>query len=335
ADDEHDPAFSTLPAALRKRIDAAFDAALKNNSDGSVEPARKRRKVAHSPPAGGFVGGGFIPEEPAGGGFIVDEPAGGGFVRDATPAAAGGFMADGASDDDEAYTHIRLSLIPTALQILDLPPDDSDVLGVFRNAASGWRSGGGAGDEPPDGMVSRKDWRAVCAALLDAGAGGDEGENVDMDDDPGESAQDAEAASDSGEEYVGSDVSETENEGEEGSEDEYREGAKASPKRAAARGRGRKAASGTSSEDEGPRPLTARQKKECRAAFGLFFPEVGEDELDGQRIRIKDVSRVAKVLKEKMSAEETVEMLDAFSSAGDGSMSLGDFERMMVAARLA
>ncbi|KAI0666747.1 hypothetical protein C8Q78DRAFT_419262 [Trametes maxima] len=350
ADDEHDPAFAALPSPLRERIDAALDAALKNNSDGS--PARKRRKVAHSPPQGGFVAaGGFIPEEPAAGGFIVNEPAGGGFIRDTTPVAAGGFVADDASDDDEPHTHIPLSLIPTALQNLDLQPDDEDVLSVFRNAASGWRTRGGAGDDPPDALVSRRDWRAVCAALLDTGAGDDEDEDVDMDDDPRGSAQDAEEApSDCGEEYVGSNGSESDNEGEDGSDDEYREGgggferpraAKASPKKGATRagrkqgGGGRRAASGTESEDEGARSLTARQKKECRVAFGLFFPEVGEGELDEQRIRIKDITRVAKVLKEKITAEETVEMLEAFSSSGDKSLSLGDFERMMVAAKLA
>ncbi|KDN48402.1 hypothetical protein RSAG8_02994, partial [Rhizoctonia solani AG-8 WAC10335] len=31
-------------------------------------------------------------------------------------------------------------MVSTGLQMLDLPPDDEDVINVFRNAATGWES---------------------------------------------------------------------------------------------------------------------------------------------------------------------------------------------------
>ncbi|CAE6434125.1 unnamed protein product [Rhizoctonia solani] len=70
-------------------------------------------------------------------------------------------------------------MVPTALQMLDLPPDDEDVMNVFRNAATGWESRPGASRRRESGSdnevvvdkdaglsVSRADWRAVCAVLL-------------------------------------------------------------------------------------------------------------------------------------------------------------------------
>ncbi|KAI0658028.1 hypothetical protein C8Q70DRAFT_918680 [Cubamyces menziesii] len=342
ADDAYDPAFAALPFHLQERIDAAFDTAQLPDSD-ELEPTRKRRKVEHSP-------------QPQPGGFLVDEPAPGGFIP--KPSASGG-----SSSDSERRTHIPFSLIPTALQILDLAPDDEDVLSVFRNAASGWGElKRGRADEnelergsnQEDGaLVSRKDWRAVCAALLDTGA--DDRDDVHMDEDglvdrsPTGTDRPEEAPSDSGEDYVQSDGGDSDVEVEDDSDDDYRgEGGgfvrskkmKTSPKtRGGTRtlsGKGRSTAE-SDEEERGkePRGLTTRQKKECRAAFSLFFPDVTDDELDKQRIRIKDITRVAKLLKEKVTAEETVEMLEAFSTAADKSMGLADFERMMIAAKLA
>ncbi|KAI0372751.1 hypothetical protein BV20DRAFT_44030 [Pilatotrama ljubarskyi] len=350
ADSEHDPAFAALPLSLQQRIDDAFDAALNGTHHTAGEPARKRRKLDHSPAPGGFVARGFIPEAPAAGGFIVDEPTP---VREESPAAGGFFAEDDTSEAVERQTHIPLSLIPTALQVLDLQPDDEDVLSVFRNAASGWGSntrGRSGENEEEDALVSRKDWRAVCAALLDTG-GPDDDEDLDMGDEGAgdrEATEEAveEAFSDSGEEYVQSGGSESEAEDDDSSDDDYQDGggfvrskkAKGSGAKtggSTARRMSRQAASPKGSEEGEGHGLSARQKKECRAAFALFFPDVPEGELDKQRIRIKDISRVAKLLKEKITAEETVEMLEAFSSVPDKSMGLSDFERMMTAARLA
>jgi len=47
---------------------------------------------------------------------------------------------------------------------------------------------------------------------------------------------------------------------------------------------------------------------------------------------MRDIIRVAELLKEKIKAEEITEMLAAFSTVPDISMSLADFERMMVVA---
>ncbi|KAI8974564.1 hypothetical protein BD414DRAFT_424250 [Trametes punicea] len=356
AEGEQDSSFSALPARLQRRIDAAFDTALGEHDPASVEPARKRRKLEHSGQAGGFIShdtepGGFIIDDPTtAGGFVIDEPLEGGFVEDRSPT-------DDASDT-EPRSHLPLSLISTALQILDLPPDDEDILSVFRNAASGWgeqrRSERRPGQQrSEEALVSRKDWRAVCAALLDGGAA--DGEDVDVGDEAPAAQADnpdgglEETPSDSGEDYVdsgdgGSDVEEAED-----SDDDYRAGGftrskrantksnKARPGTSAETPKARKARRATESDrDEGTRgELTSRQKEECRAAFALFFPGVADEELDQQRIRIKDVTRVAELLREKITAEETVEMLETFSTAPDKSMGLAEFERMMIAAKLA
>ncbi|OJT09614.1 hypothetical protein TRAPUB_13921 [Trametes pubescens] len=330
ADDELDPGYAALPQELQERIDDALDEALKDSAT-DAEPAHKRRKLDHSPAPGGFVAGGFIPDSPAANGFIVDEPySGGGFVRDESPVAG------------ERQTYIPFSLIPTALQLLDLQPDDEDVLAVFRNAATGW-GGERSEGEDEDALVSRKDWRAVCAALLDSGSG-DEDEDVDMDDRSGDAAEDGleEAASDSGEDFVQSESGAEESL--DGSDEEYEEDgggfvrtktAKKGGKVATERQAARKTRSTAATADGEAHALSARQKAECRAAFALFFPDVQEDELGKQRIAIKDITRVAKLLKEKITAEETVEMLEAFSSAADKTMGLSDFERMMISAKLA
>ena len=98
---------------------------------------------------------------------------------------AGGFIVEsyeshpnGTTNDDdglerqnnERQASISLSSIPSALQLLDLPPDDSEVLSVFKNAASGWTSDSITSFEglnPQEKFVSREDWRSVCAVLLE------------------------------------------------------------------------------------------------------------------------------------------------------------------------
>ncbi|TBU27239.1 hypothetical protein BD311DRAFT_385339 [Dichomitus squalens] len=344
-DDNDDPGYAALPLDLQRRIDNAFDSAL---SSSRSPPSKRRRLLGQD-------------QAPAPGGFLLDDAPPGGFFREDSPPS-GGFLPDEAQpseDQDDQETvqrHIPLSLIPTALQILDLQADDEDVLSVFRNAASGWndRSTAHSGD-PSDALVSRKDWRAVCAALLDPGLAGDDDVDIGGDQDPPSGSEAdvslGEELSDSGEEYMQSVSSVSDGFGDD-SDDEYREGgflpakdakgkaiSKVAPSsHKSRRGRGRKRSisyEDGDEEDARQHGLSARQKKECRATFALFFPDVPDASLDAQRIRIKDITRVAALLKEKISAEETVEMLDAFSTAADRSMGLADFERMMVAAKLA
>jgi hypothetical protein len=92
--------------------------------------------------------------------------------------------------------------------------------------------------------------------------------------------------------------------GEEDSDgDEYIEGGFIKPKRARKR-----------SENSSPfisepstltsRRLTTRQRRDCRRAFALFFPDVEDIELDHQKIMPKDLDRVGRLIKEKLKAEE-------------------------------
>ncbi|KAI0708882.1 hypothetical protein C8T65DRAFT_537151, partial [Cerioporus squamosus] len=349
-----DPAFALLPPTLKRSIDDAFDSA------AAPHKRHKPAQVVNSLP-GGFLAddvpaGGFIPDDPTPGGFSPDA---GGFVAD---TQAGGFLREGSTTsaiDEESSppTHIPLSSIPTALQILDLQPDDEDVLAVFQNAATGWGDRAhahGLAEGSQDAFVSRKDWRAVCAALLGSGpltdAEAPTSDNHALAENVVEAFEDlSDLTADSVEEYVNSGGTESDSDD---SDDEYQEGgfvptkrrsgAAASQTRSSKFTKGRpsrtRKSSSASSEggDEGRHArLTAHQKKECRTAFALFFPDVPDKDLDCQRIRIKDITRVAQLLKEKLSTEETVEMLEAFSTAPDKSMGLADFERMMVATKMA
>ncbi|OBZ74131.1 hypothetical protein A0H81_05849 [Grifola frondosa] len=311
--EDQDPGFALLPHHIRQRIDRAFDTAIAQ-ADASAEPARKRRKLDHDrPDSTPLEPGGFIVDEPQPGGFLVDNSEAGGILHTAATSPGGSV-----TEEDTSEAHIPLSLIPTALQLLDLQPDDEDVLSVFRNAASGWGEGNQfAGDREyeREETVTRKDWRAE--------------------------------SSDSGEEYIesGGEESDFEDNAED-SDDEYQEGgfmrttsktkdkiSTPSPRKRTTRRASK--VSEDSDQFDHPRSITARQKEECRRAFSLFFPHVSDEDLDKQRIMIKDITRVAKLLKEKITTEQTIEMLEAFSSSPDKSVNLADFERMMVAAKMA
>ncbi|KIP08811.1 hypothetical protein PHLGIDRAFT_68676 [Phlebiopsis gigantea 11061_1 CR5-6] len=341
SDSEADPSFSVLPARLRRRVDPRKKQKIQGNDtpSSSVQPA-----------AGGFI----VDDAPAPGGFLVDD-APGGFVVD--DAMDGGFIPESSSstDDDETMNtpnrldQIPLSTIPSALQLLDLQPDDEDVLSVFRNAATGWENKHDSFAEKQDEahlLVGRKDWRAVCAALMDVGAGDGQDQAGDHDD------VEMGAEEDEGEEWVESDDASDFDEGDESgdSDDEYvGDGSAQSKSRTqkstvARKGKTRRRASsplsplGSSDYEDfvgKTKPITGRQKTESRRTFALFFPDVPDTDLDKKRVMIRDIARVAGLLKEKLTTEDIVEMLEAFSSSPDKSMSLRDFECMMVAARLA
>ncbi|KAJ3489660.1 hypothetical protein NLI96_g1974 [Meripilus lineatus] len=323
---EVDLAFSILPLAIQRRIDSAFDNAQSTNDQPEDGPRRKKRRLDDSStndmssarPMNDVVPGGFIIEDPQPGGFVVEDPSD--EEVDLTAMQSHG-----------EHSQIPLSLIPTALQILDLQPDDEDVLAVFRNAASGWE-GPNSQQAGQEQFVSRKDWRAVCAALLD-----NSDANLISDDGDGESAdeyQDPHGLSESSRDSSVSD-------------DDYQETSYApSTSRRSRKGKAkakstRKLSNAASAVPEvghaskGILKPTARQRLECRRTFSLFFPDVDDDQLDRQKIMIKDITRVASLLKEKITAEEIIEMLELFSSSPDKSMNLGDFERMMLMAKLA
>lgn len=338
--DQEDPTFAALPAHLQRTIDRAFD----NARTSSANPTRKRRKLdAETTPRSSTTlaaPGGFIVEDPEPGGFLVeDDVQPGGFVFDDEAHPGDYYERDDTSTDNttesanvnEEENRLTLSLIPHALQLLDLQPDDEDVLGVFRHAASGWedKSRSIAHSDPSDEQfVSRKDWRAVCAALLYTNVGDEDDAPQSAEPqlkDPLDEGGDLTPleSSDSGDEYQGSEPEgESSEADDDASDDEYQEGGfivpkskgkkstPSTPTRARTRS-SRKAGrslsvSGSDDGDDNalPRPLTARQRVECRRAFALFFPDVPDAQLDRQRIMIKDITRVAKLLKEKVTADE-------------------------------
>ncbi|KIJ66226.1 hypothetical protein HYDPIDRAFT_26594 [Hydnomerulius pinastri MD-312] len=316
--DQDDPAFSALPSHLRRRIDDAFDSAVPSSSTVS----RKRPRLEDEIPAGGFI--------------IEDSEAG---PSHSDIYEAGGFLIE--DGDLASESRIHLHAIPRALSSLDLIADD-EILEVFKNASTGW----GAQNTQDEG-VRRKDWRAVCAALLgaeeDEGSEGSEGgpagdEDVEMIGD--------DSGSDSDEFHMSSLSSEPE----EASSDEYEEGGSTSKLKKSKQQVSQSPPSKSSLGRKQPRHLTAEQKAECRQDFARFFPGVPDSELDRQRIMIKDITRVADLLKEKLKAEEVgalviqldlanmrlkiLEMLEAFSTSADKSMSLQDFERMMIMTKM-
>jgi len=274
-----------------------------------------------APAAGGFL----MDELPPVGGFIVEPPAAGGFVVEdmmnvdaLPPVVAGGFVIPSATSAhatkrrsrsalDHPDTQLLLSNLPSALQLLDLPPADPDVLAIFGNAARGWGKGDVGAD---DAGVRRTDWRAVCAVLLAARVDGDiphvAGANDDgaQDEETGSGyAEDSEPGEEPGSDgYLDEDGSELSDEviasEESGDDAEYGTKGKKSGKKATKRRKG------AVSEEDGPIELTARQRRSARTAFALFFLDVADDALDAQRIRIRDVSRVAALLKEKITTDE-------------------------------
>ncbi|KAF8067593.1 hypothetical protein FPV67DRAFT_1625682 [Lyophyllum atratum] len=254
--------------------------------------------------------------EIGGGGFIVEQGLGGGFVP---------------NDDEEERerpSQISMADVPRALQALDLAPDDEQVLSVFRNAASGWTAASpNEVDETGGGWVSRDDWQSVCAVLLEHYK-----EEYQDDSDGAPLQQFSDAEGDSDDQYHGSEGDDDDDSG-----DEYVEGPGTSAPRRRTRGRATKSSSASPVPDttSSKRKLTKRQKEAALEAFALFFPDVPEEDVPHQKIMIKDIQRVAKLLGEKIKAEEMVEMLDTFSTSPDKSVSLQDFGRIMITARLA
>lgn len=226
-------------------------------------------------------------------------------------ALAGGFLLED-SEQQQQPSHIPLSCIPHALQLLDLPPDDDQVLAVFRNAATGWGEAHSSSlrslhRRPPRGasedndvaeqLVSLEDWRAVCAAIMnDGGDGVEEEENLDA----------------TGGEDLSSELEESSGGG---SSDEYRVTEAASRKRsrksaaATQKTRVRKTRSAAARRGPPPSPstsaeITPRQRRECLQTFLLFFPDVPEEQANRRRLGVREVNTAATVLNEKLKTEE-------------------------------
>lgn len=194
------------------------------------------------------------------------------------------------------------------------------MLETFRNAAGGW----GKLVEGEEG-VTRKDWREVCAILVkhraedDAGdvptdsgdAGGGflpEDDDLDLD-----ALVESDANDDSEDEYRSEDDElEDDASGRASSGDEYGAPAtrdvkgkgKATAAQPKPRRKVRARRSSSASSSSSVQAMTQRQRAEARKTFALFFPDVPKDKLASQRIKIKDIGRIASLLNIKLKTEE-------------------------------
>ncbi len=213
---------------------------------------------------------------PSGGGFIIEDP----------PELN---VAD--EIDVSQLPNIPISHVPTGLQLLDLPPDDEQALDVFRQAASGWDDHTAQAEQSQ--TVSFDDWRAVCGILLEHHAE----EYADSSDGGGSDFEPHKP------DRGGADYDEEDNHP---SDDDFVD--ESVPRQRRTRGKKKKMESDSDSDSgsgEGkPIRLTTRQKETCLEAFTLFFADATPEELPSKRIMISDVQRVAKLLKEKLKAEE-------------------------------
>lgn len=275
-----DSLFFTLPLRLQRLIDDAFD--LTANPNYTVYDKIKTNEI--------------IPQQKQ----TLNDGAGG-FLVESYESHPNTSAIEDDSQNKKSRSSISFSLIPSALQLLDLPPDDAEVLSVFKNAATGWSSGSITsleGLDPQEKFVSREDWRSVCAVLLEHR----NSENPSDDErlsriSKSGNLQDVELDSEG---YI---------EPESGTEsasssDEYMEHQIKVRKRVQDHNR-----QFTSHLAHPPLHLdierpSRRQKETCLKTYALFFPEVPHDKLADQRIMIKDLQRVLKLLGEKIKAEE-------------------------------
>ncbi|KAJ2912909.1 hypothetical protein MD484_g7498, partial [Candolleomyces efflorescens] len=222
--------------------------------------------------------------------------------RKSEPGGGGGFIVDDDDERDEESDQIPLDLVPSTLTHLNLPEDDDEILAVFRNAATGWTSPllvpPGSNQSTFQLGVSLDDWRSVCAVLL---------EDDDDDEEVG----------------IGSDGHASESEPSASDDEFVPERAKARPTRKSAVG-----------QVSNPGRLSKSQKQAAFDTFALFFPDTPSSELPKQKIMIKDIQRVAALLKEKLKADEIVDMLEMFTTSPDKSVSYDDFTRMLTAGNL-
>ncbi|KAE9398371.1 hypothetical protein BT96DRAFT_920901 [Gymnopus androsaceus JB14] len=375
--DEAAQAFFALSKSLQLQIDDAFHSIIKANKgppspialDFEPEPPLKKQKLNAEE---------FVEGSSSGGGFIVDDQeinaGGGGFVLDdeelADSSGGGGFLPNDADEAEPSFPlRIPLSSIPDALILLDLPPDDEQVLGIFRNAASGWDNYNPDGSNTNNGhtselSVTQDDWRAVCAVLLEP-FGGTEGASSERDegslvaDDEEPALEDDAQAEDSDVHMLSDDGADPDADPGESDSDYYEPPGPSSSAGRRIRSRPRPSAKSTgkrrarrnnnndsdSDADDSPKTLSSRQKSACLESFAMFFadPELATNsksqsqqpqDVRKRRIMLTDIQRVAKLLGEKITAEDMLDMLDMFSTSPDKSMGFEDFERMMVAAKL-
>jgi hypothetical protein len=207
----------------------------------------------------------------------LSEVPAGGYILEDTPQS--GFHTTTNLNEESSASlpetlYIPLSEIPTALEILDLQTDDPEILSVFQKAASDW----GTKDDDRK-LVSKDDFRSVCAVLL-------EGEEA-----VGETDLIFES-----DEYREDHTSEDDDD-----DDEYID--QQSTKTQRKPGRVVNHASSKSSNQNSVSPSRPEQINECRRTFSWFFPSISNSDLDGQKLTIEAVARVAEDLKQPIKVE--------------------------------
>lgn len=149
-----DADIAALPKETLHRIDHAFDRAVTEfSSEVSEGPPHKRQRKFQEQSSSKLPDD-RLQENDTGGGFLLED-SDSQVIRQSEHK-------DVELDMDML---IPFSAIPRALQILELPPDDSEILNVLSNAASGWHAGSNQVNNS-ESFVTRRDWRAVCAVLL-------------------------------------------------------------------------------------------------------------------------------------------------------------------------
>ncbi|EJT99354.1 hypothetical protein DACRYDRAFT_17510 [Dacryopinax primogenitus] len=347
--------LAALPQHLRDEIDHAFDRAARavtGEEDDDSGRRRKRRKLNSGIPSPvEDMGGGFLVSEEPGGFLPSDEPTG----SDPSKSHGSLLYRSPSFPSTSRQTHIPISLVSRALKLLRLPVDDDAVLATFREAATGWGERAGKAEEKG---VSREDWRAVCAVLIGQREEGemkrDDNDEEEDEEPEGEGGfmMDEEEESDLTDDEEDNYQPEDDEQGSSPSSDqgsEYEEAPASSSKpfkdKRKAKGKTRVRDQELELSELGYADLSVKKKQEVRDAFALFFEEekgMKPKDLNGKgkqretpplitrRIGAADLAKVAKLLNEKLSAEEIEEMLEMFTSAADKTVGIQDFSKIMI-----
>ncbi|GFZ47868.1 hypothetical protein JCM24511_05615 [Saitozyma sp. JCM 24511] len=358
-DPDADAEFLALSARQRRAVDRAFDRGLAQAGKGNGRKRRKLATSSGLSTPGGFdvdSGGGFLDdvdvdgaggfEDEGEGGFMPEEEGEGGFME------AGGFLPETndkdwgfvPDDDDPSASmsspptpsahRLPLRFIPGLLAALKLPSDD-DVLEVFRASASGWEedAGGGAGAGTGAGAgpskrrgreeeagVERKDFRAVCAALMDPEEDG-QGEDLEMSEE--EEEEDV---------YIGEESESSISSLSSDSEYGGRRKGKGRPGKDAPPGKPTRR-SKKALEESGPVKLSSRQREVVRDIWDMLKPD--SSARGGNILGRDEVKRLVRDLGEMWSDDEITEMVTLFSTQHEQrGLSFDDFGAVMLRAGL-
>lgn len=250
-------------------IDTAFYRVLQECSEENNEERPTKRQKAS-----------LEPEEA--GGFLLDEE------EDSMSINSGGQTAD----------ELPLFLVPRALQLLDLPPEDTELMEVFKSAAYQRKADQNSvlGDKSyeRDIVISKGDWRKVCSTLLLDGDNNIESSESNTSSSSGPGVD----SDDSADDYI----VETPKKKNSGRGPTTRQPRKQKMDYS-------KGALGKGADRMG---VTERQKEDALSTFALFFHDstayengdLSVQELTQRRITIEDVAKAAKSIKEKISADE-------------------------------